>query len=91
MKAGFIDFPKRLLILKSRFLKGYEVIEMSEIKDHEIHITLSDGDFVESMGRMPENQDEFDRWAELAEKGLMNGHIDWDIIYECTKDAMSCD
>ena len=63
---------------------------MSEIKDHEIHITLSDGDFVESMGRMPENQAEFNRWAELAEKGLLNGHIDWNIIYECTRDAMPC-
>ena len=30
----------------------------------------------------------FDQWAALAEKGLLNGHIDWDILYECTCDAM---
>jgi len=60
-----------------------------ETYEYTITITLSDGDFLESMGRMPKNQDEFVTWAELAEKGLMNGHIDWDIIYECTRDAMA--
>ncbi len=62
---------------------------MSEIKDHEICITLSIGDFSESMRREPIDQAEFDRWAQLAEKGLLNGHIDWDIIYECTREAMA--
>ena len=61
---------------------------MYEIKGYKIEITLSEGDFMESMGRMPEDQEEFDHRAVLAEKGLLNGHIDWDIIYECTKDAM---
>ena len=60
----------------------------NEIREHRITITLTDGDFIESMGREPESQDEFDVWAQLAEKGLLNGHIDWSIIYECTKDAM---
>ena len=64
---------------------------MPEIEDYQIHITLSDGDFVESMGRMPKDQNEFDTWAHLAEKGLLNGHIDWDIIYRCTRDAMPGD
>jgi hypothetical protein len=41
------------------------------------------------MGKKPRRQDEFDEWARLAQKGLLNGHIDWDIIYECTKDAMA--
>ena len=68
------------------------VIRMNdEIREHKITITLTDGDFIESMGREPLNQSEFDRWAELAEKGLLNGHIDWNIIYECTKDAMPGD
>lgn len=62
---------------------------MADIKDHTITILLCDGDFEQSMGRRPRNQDEFDQWAYLAEKGLLNGHIDWDIIYECTRDAMS--
>ena len=64
---------------------------MCDIKDYEISITLSEGDFVESMGRMPTDQQEFNTWAQLAEKGLLNGHIDWSIIYECTKDAMAND
>ena len=61
------------------------------IYEKRIVITLSDGDFVESMGRQPRDQGEFDTWAQLAEKGLMGGHIDWNIIYECTKDAMPGD
>jgi hypothetical protein len=61
---------------------------MCEINEHKICITLSEGDFVESIGRVPENQEEFDKWAYLAEKGLRNGHINWDIIYRYVKEAM---
>ena len=64
---------------------------MSQAMEYEIYITLSIGDFIESMGRDPKDRAEFNRWAELAEKGLLNGHIDWNIIYECTKDAMAGD
>jgi hypothetical protein len=52
-----------------------------EIKDHTIILTLCPGDFERSMGRKPRDQAEFDEWARLAEKGLLNGHIDWDILY----------
>ena len=58
------------------------------LDDYKITITLCEGDFERSMGRRPKDQEEFNCWARLAEKGLLNGHIDWDIIYECTKDAM---
>jgi hypothetical protein len=68
------------------WLRGVD--KMTRIKDHRIVIELSEADFEESMGRKPRDQDEFDEWAMLAEKGLLNGHIDWDIIYECTHDAM---
>ena len=61
----------------------------SDTYEHNITISLTDGDFVESMGRMPRDQQEFNTWARLAEKGLLNGHIDWSIIYECTKEAMT--
>jgi len=61
------------------------------IKDHQIVMELSEGDFESSMGRRPRNQKEFDDWAALAEKGLLNGHIDWDIIYDCARDAMAGD
>jgi hypothetical protein len=62
--------------------------DVGKIKDYTIAITLCEGDFEQSMGRKPRDQDEFDEWARLAEKGLLNGHIDWGIVYECTKDAM---
>ena len=61
---------------------------MVKIKDWRIVIELCEGDFERSMGRKPRDQDEFDEWARLAEKGLLNGHIDWDILYECSCDAM---
>lgn len=61
---------------------------MTEVKSYEIKLELSAGDFQQSMGRRPKTQEEFDDWARLAEKGLLNGHIDWNIIYECTRDAM---
>ena len=64
---------------------------MSDNYEHKIVITLNDGDFIESMDREPETQSEFNTWAQLAEKGLLNGHIDWGIIYKCTKDAMPTD
>ena len=74
-----------------RDIKTGEVIRMGEktrIDDYKITIALCEGDFERSMGRKPKDQEEFNDWAALAEKGLLNGHIDWDIIYECTKDAM---
>jgi len=66
-----------------------EGIEMAQIKDYRIVIELSEEEFELSMGRKPRDQHEFDEWAQLAEKGLLNGHIDWDILYECTCDAMT--
>lgn len=76
-----ISAPRSKVCLK-------EVDKMTQIKNHRIVIELSEADFEESMGREPRDQDEFDEWAMLAEKGLLNGHIDWDIIYKCTHDAM---
>jgi len=40
------------------------------------------------MGRKPRDQQECDDWAYLVEKGLLNGHIDWDTVYECACDGM---
>jgi len=62
---------------------------MSEpIKDYQVVIQLSVEDFEMSMGRKPVDQDEFDAWARLLRKGLVNGHIDWDMLYACTRDVM---
>ncbi len=61
---------------------------MTGITDYRVIIELCEEEFELSMGRKPRDQDEFDDRARLAERGLMNGHIDWDILYECTCDAM---
>jgi len=59
-----------------------------DIRDHTITIILTHEEFRQSMGRRAKDQEEFDEWARMAEKGLLNGHIDWDIIYDCTRDAV---
>ena len=59
------------------------------IVSYAIVLHLCPEEFELSMGRKPSSQAEFDRWSVLAEKGLLNGHIDWDILYECTCDAMA--
>ena len=63
-------------------------MKQATVLDHRIVISLSAGDFEQSMGRKPKDEDEFERWALLVEKGLLNGHIDWNILYECTRDAI---
>jgi len=60
---------------------------MIRIKDHRIVIELCEAEFEMSMDRKPRDQKEFDDWARLAEKGLLNGHIDWGIIRECAREA----
>jgi hypothetical protein len=71
--------------------KDGKLPDQKDIYDYRIIIILTKGDFELSMGRKPKSQEEFDRWAELAEKGLLNGHIDWSIIYACAKDFMPSD
>lgn len=61
------------------------------ITDHRIVIELSEDDFESAMARKARDQEEFDDWAYLVEKGLLNGHIDWDIVHECACDAMPGD
>ena len=60
-----------------------------EIRDYRMILNFCPEEFEMSMGRKPKSQAEFDQWAALAEKGLLNGHIDWDILYDCTCDAMT--
>ena len=54
--------------------------------EYTITHTLDQDDFFRSIGRYPNNEEEFDRWGALAERGLKQGHIDWDIIFQCTSD-----
>jgi hypothetical protein len=67
-----------------------EMVGSTKVDDYRISIVLCEGDFERSMGRKTKGQEEFNEWAALAEKGILNGHVDWDIICECTKDAMPC-
>ena len=64
------------------------VNDFQTIKDYKVILSFLPGEFELSMDRSPRDQDEFDAWARLAEKGLLNGHVDWDILYECACDAM---
>ena len=61
------------------------------IDSYMITIALSENDFEKSNGRKPKNQEEFDAWAEVIETGLLGTELDWKMIYECTKDIVSCD
>jgi len=72
---------------------SYHTVEVTEMADreHTITLTLCEGDLEMSMGRKPRDDDEFEEWVRLCEKGLLNGHIDWDILYACAKEAMPVD
>ena len=59
-----------------------------EIREHTITFTLSEGDFETSMRRKPKNQEEFNKWAQLCERELSHGHIDWDFVFESSRKAM---
>ena len=59
-----------------------------EIKDCQIVIQMSVEDFKMSMGRRPIDQGEFDRWSRLLREKLVKGHINWDMVYACTRDAL---
>jgi hypothetical protein len=64
------------------------VNDFQTIKDYHVTLSFLPGEFELSMGRSPHGQDEFDAWATLVEKGLLNGHVDWDILYQCACEAM---
>lgn len=64
------------------------VNDFQVIKDYRVTLSFLPGEFELSMGRSPRDQDEFDAWATLVEKGLLNGHVDWDILYQCACEAM---
>ena len=65
-----------------------EEVSKMEIREHTITFTLGEGDFEMSMRRKPKSREESDDWIRLCEKGLCNGHVDWDIMYECARHAM---
>ena len=58
------------------------------MEEYKIEIFISGGDFEQVFGRKPKDENEFQEFCSYCEKGLMNGHIDWDIVFNCAKDAM---
>lgn len=62
--------------------------DFQAIKDYTVTLSFLPGEFEMSMGRSPRDQDEFDAWATLVEKALLNGHVDWDILYQCACEAV---
>ena len=61
---------------------------MAERK-YTITLTFCDGDFEISMGRTPRDDEEFEEWAYLLERDLLDGHLD--ILFECAREAMAVD
>ena len=57
--------------------------------EHKIELVIGVGDFEQAFGRKPKSGNEFEEFCYYCEKGLTNGHIDWDIIFSCAKDAMA--
>jgi hypothetical protein len=62
--------------------------EVRFMQDYKIEFTIGVEDFISTLRRNPKNKTEFDRFCELSEKGLRNGHIDWNIVFNCAKDMM---
>lgn len=61
------------------------------MKEYKIEFVISEGDFEHTFARKPVSETEFEEFCHLCEKGLKNGHIDWDIVLSCAKEAMTGD
>ena len=60
--------------------------DSNQIKNRNVLLSFSEEEFERSMGREPEDQDEFGAWAEKAED-LLCDLIDWEIIFDSVHDA----
>lgn len=58
------------------------------MKSYKIEFEICLEDFEKTLGRKAENDDEFHEFCRYCERGLYNGHIIWDIVFDCAKDAM---
>ena len=57
--------------------------------EYKIGFIIGVEDFEQAFDRKPKSKNEFEEFCHYCEKGLMNGHIDWDIVFGCAKDAMA--
>ena len=58
------------------------------MKEYKIEFIISEGDFYHVLGRWPDDEAEYKHFCEQCEKGLRNDHIDWNIIFDCAKEAI---
>ena len=63
--------------------------EVIYVKSYKIEFELCEGDFEQAFGRKPTNESEFVEFCKYSEKGLRNGHIDWEILFGCARDEMN--
>ena len=60
---------------------------MNENNYTNLNIEVGVHDFKHTFGRIP-TKEEFERFTDLCRKGVQ-AQIDWDVIFECTKDNMN--
>lgn len=58
-------------------------LEVTKEKEESI-VEVSEGDFIETFGRPP-NDEEWDWFVHYIKKGV-EAQLDWQILYECTRD-----
>ena len=69
--------------------KPNKVIRIEEnIEPYKIEIEVWPDNFKRQFGRSPRDLAEFEEFCYWCEKGLINGHIDLDMVFECAHDAM---
>ena len=85
---GCDDGSERMqdIVVETKEAVDGRVSDFSRIKDYETALSLSAEDFERSMGRAPEDQNEFDAWAAQTEDVLCD-LIDWNVVFECAHEA----
>ncbi len=59
------------------------------MREHKIELFIDSIDFEQTFGRQPTDDTEFEWFCFYCQKGLMNGHINWDIVFQCAKEEMA--
>lgn len=64
----------------------YHLVDVSRTRKEAEVASISEGDFEHCFGRKP-TAEEWDRFVHYISNGV-SALLDWDIIYQCTKEAM---
>ena len=60
------------------------------MKIHKIIYEIGKHDFEHTFKRKPKDKDEFDKFCHYCKNGIAE-QIDWDILFNCAKEAMEGD